>query len=412
MMLLAILAGLFLLRESHQPLGRSLDERWADWLSMNSRREAPPASPVALIAIDDNTLKSHPWPWTPLDYSLFFQASLTFHPSVLAVEEVLNWDNTPVAAGERQKLAQYERILKDVLLRSPKTVLGARLGYPDDPQTIPPLQATSLIRNVTGDLQRIPEWTVIEAQPAETYRLSASLGFTNLPTGAKSHNVVPLVLRYRGHVVPSFVLQNALLWYKLSADDVKVVLGSHLALGEKVRIPIDERGQMRVNFGVPRTVFSFEDLLLAAEQFAAKTAPVIPAERLMNGTTILARTDAASRTLPVLGRGKISPGEFFTSGLATIQAGWFITRAPASVDWAIIAAVAFFSLWIPRFQKRTVALIACAVLIAYAFGAYFLFSRELIWLPALLPLGLFLFVVLYRMVTPNWAAKPRRPVLM
>src|SRR5690606_14841031 len=121
--------------------------------------------------------------------------------------------------------AQYERILKDVLLRSPKTVLGARLGYPDDPQTLPPLQATPIVRHVTGDLQHIPELTVIEAQPAENYRLSATLGFTNLPGTSASYNAAPLVLRYRGHVVPSFVLQAALLWHKLSTDDVKVVLG-------------------------------------------------------------------------------------------------------------------------------------------------------------------------------------------
>lgn len=412
MLLLALLAGLSLLRESHQPTGRAIDERWADCLSAMSRREPPPTSPVTLIAIDDATLEDHPWPWTPLDFSLFVNASLTFHPDVLAIEEALNWERTPPTAGDQQKLAQYERILKDVLLRAPKTVLGAQLGYPEDPQVLPPLQPTPLIRDVSGDLQQIPEWTAIEAQPSESYRLSASLGFTNLPGGAASSHRLPLVLRYRGQVVPSFVLQAALLWSQLSPEDVKVVLGSHLALGEKVRIPIDERGQMRVNFGVPRTTFSFEDLLLAAEQFAAKTHLEIPAERLAKGTAILARTDAAVRTLPVLWRENLSPGEYFASALATIHAGWFITRAPAWVDWTIIGVVAVLSLWIPRWKKRTVLGLACAALLAYALGALLLFSRELIWLPALLPLGLFLFVVLYRLSTPDWAAKPKRPVLL
>ena len=34
------------------------------------------------------------------------------------------------------------------------------------------------------------------------------------------------------------------------------------------------------------------------------------------------------------------------------------------------------------------------------------------WLPVLVPLALGLFVVLYRLVTPDWAVKPKRPVLL
>ena len=412
MLLLALLAGLFLLRESHRLPGSTLEDRWVDLLGAAVRRTPPAVPPVTLVAIDDHSLKNHPFPWTPLDYSLFFPAALTFHPDVLAVCEILNWDNATTDAAQRQKLGQYERILKDVILRSPKTVLGATLGYPDDPQAIPALQGTPIIRRVTGDLRQVPEWTVIESQPAESFRLSATLGFMNVPGAAKYHNSAPLVLRYRGHVVPSFVLQSALLWHKLGTDDIEVVLGSHVALGPKVRVPIDERGQMRVNFAVPRTVFSFEDLLLAAEQFAAKQTPTIPAERLRKGTTILARTDAEARTLPVLGRPNISPGELFSSALATIHTRWYITRAPEWVDWAIIATVALVSLWIPRLRRRIVVALAVLGLLAYAGAAYYFYWRQLMWLPALLPLGLCLFVVLYRMVTPRWAAKPRRPVLL
>ena len=124
MLLLALLAGLFLLRESRLPPGRTVDEHWVDLLSSVVHRTPPPAPPVTLIAIDDSTLKGHPFPWTPLDYSLFFPAALTFHPDVLAICEVLNWEDATDDVAQRQKLTQYERILKDVLLRSPKTVRG------------------------------------------------------------------------------------------------------------------------------------------------------------------------------------------------------------------------------------------------------------------------------------------------
>src|SRR5690606_34053294 len=101
-----------------------------------------------------------------------------------------------------------------------------------------------------------------------------------------------------------------------------------------------------------------------------------------------------------------------TSALATIQTGWFITRAPAWVDWVIIGTICMGSLWIPRLRRRTVPIAAALGLIAYVCGALALFSRHLVWLPILLPVGLLLFVVVYRLATPKWAGKPRRPVLM
>ena len=201
MLLLVLLVGLVLFRESAQWPGRAVDQRWADWLSLNSgQQKKAELPPVALIAINEASLGSHPWPWTPLDFSLFFQAALPFNPDVLAVEEVLEWDRANISPEERQKLPQYEQILRNVLLRCPKPLLGSRLGTPEDPHAIPPLQAVPLLRNIRGDVREIPDFPVIEREPAEQYRLSASLGFTNLPAKEYPNSFIPLVLRYRGQM--------------------------------------------------------------------------------------------------------------------------------------------------------------------------------------------------------------------
>lgn len=413
MLLLVLLVGLVLFRESAQWPGRAVDQRWADWLSLNSgqhnKAEQPP---VALIAINETSLNSHPWPWTPLDFSLFFQAALPFNPDVLAVEEVLEWDQANIPPEERQKLPQYEQILRNVLLRCPKPLLGSRLGTPEDPNAVPPLQPVPLLRNVRGDVREIPDYPVIERQPAEQYRLSASLGFTNLPAKEYPDSFIPLVLRYRGQVVPSFVLQAAMLWHQVSADEVEVQVGSHISLGSKVQIPINDRGELRVNWGVPRTVFSFEDLLLTAEQAAAKTKTTIPAERLAKSVTILGRTDKAARTVPLPLQQNASPSELFASALGTIQTKAFVRRIPYWFDWSLIGAVALLSFLVPRSRKGKVALTALILLAVYGGAAFFFFQRTLTWLPALLPIGLALFVMLYRLVTPDWATKPKRPVIM
>lgn len=413
MLLLVLLVGLVLFRESAQWPGRAVDQRWADWLSLNAKQQnESELPPVALIAINEASLNNHPWPWTPLDFSLFFQAALPFNPDVLAVEEVLEWDRANISPEERQKLPQYEQILRDVLLRCPKPLLAARLGTPEDPNAIPPLQPVPLLRNVRGDIREIPDFPVIERQPAEQYRLSTSLGFTNLPAKEYPDSFIPLVLKYRGQMVPSFVLQAAMLWYQVAADEVEVQAGSHISLGSKVQIPINDRGELRVNWGVPRTVFSFEDLLLTAEQAAAKTKTTIPAERLARSVTILGRTDDASRTVRLPLQQNASPSELFTSALGTIQTKAFVRRIPYWFDWSLIGAVALLSFLVPRSRKGRVALTALILLAVYGGAAFFFFQRTLTWLPALLPTGLALFVMLYRLVTPNWATKPKRPVIM
>ncbi len=413
MLLLVLLVGLVLFRESAHWPGAALDQRWADWLSLNAgRKSAAEVPPVALIAIDDASLSEHPWPWTPLDFSLYFQAAQPFKPAVIAIEDPLDWDRAEIPPEERQQLPQYERIFRDVLLRTPKPLLGSRLGLPEDPQIIPPLQAVLTLRRVQGDIREIPEFPVIERQPKEEFRLSAPLGFTNLPAKEHPDSFVPLVLRYRGQVVPSFVLRAAMLWYQASPDEVEVQAGSHIALGNQVRIPINERGEMRVNWGVPRTVFSFEDLLLTAEQAAAKTETTIPAERLAGAVTILARTDEAVRTVPLPLQPDASPGALFATAVGTIQTQWFVQRIPYWFDWCLIGATALLSFLVPHCRKSRVTIVTLLILAVYAGVAFIVFQRTLTWLPVLLPLGLALFVILYRLATPDWVVKPKRPVLL
>jgi CHASE2 domain len=406
MFLLVLLTGLFLVREAREWPCAMVDDGFGDGLSLVAPRfTQPQTAPVTLVAIDDSSVASHAWPWTPLDYSLFAQAVLPFKPEVTAIDQMLDWEHLNVDSAERQKLPQYEKILGDTLLQCPKLLLAAHLGWPDDPQEIPPLQEAPILRKVAGDLRAIPEWTVIERQPKEEFRLSATLGFTNVPFHREPIDTVPLVLRYRGEVVPSFVLQAVLMWAKLSPDDVSVKLGAQIDLGDKLHIPIDAAGAMRVNFGTPKTRIGFDELLLSAEQIAAKRKPQAPVDRLAGGIALLARTDSPSRLLSLALRKDGSEGELFAAAIATIQEQSFLRRAPWWLDLALIAVVAVAGLWIPRWRKGKVALGALGGLIIYVLGALAVLTTQHVWAPIVLPLGLALFVTLYRCATPNREAK-------
>jgi len=411
-MMLVLLAGLALLRESrHEPLA-SWDNAFTDFLAMNSRHGAK-AAPVVLVTIDDASLKSHPWPWSPLDYSLFFNSILSCKPEVVAIDQVLDWDRSLILPEEQnRKVQQYEKMLRDNILRTPKMLLGSSLGVPEDPQVIPPLQEVPLLRSVKGRLEDIPEFTAIEQQPAEGFRSTATVGFTNLPVTRARYNSVPLLFRYRGQVTPSFTLQAVMLWAQLTPDEVAVELGSHVSLGKKLRIPIDESGHMRVDFGSPRETMSVDELILASEQKEAGRKTIVPLDGIQGSIVLLSRTDADARTIPLAARRNGSPGELFADAIATIENQSFIQPAPSWTPYAIIAVFMIFGYRVPRMKKFKAVWVGFIVLTIYAMVALSVFGKWLIWLPGVMPLGVVVVCLLFRLATPDSFGRPKRPVIL
>ncbi len=398
-MILVLLVGLFLLRESRQPFGAAVEDAFADFLSRNSFRHQEVA-PVTVVEITQASLKDHPWPWTPLDFALFFQAANAFKPEALATDEVLSWDKRQLASDQRQKLPQYEKILREHVLRAPKVLLGAKLGYPDDPQVLPPLQEGPVISRVTGDVTGVAEFTAVAEQSEEDYRLSTTSGFTNLRSGLRAHHSVPLLLRYRGQLVPSFVLQAVLLWEKATVDEVAVMAGDRITIADRLEIPIDSRGEMRVDFGVPRGRCGLDELVLASAQVDAGRATIVPADRLNGQLLLLARMDENARTLTLSANRDASPGELLASGIATVLSRSFIRRVPRWFDLAVIVLAMLSALGTLRWRKRSVAISIIFLIVMYLLAALAFFGQALTWVPILLPGGLALFVIVYRLATP------------
>ena len=403
-MILVALVGLVLMRESrHTPID-GLDESFADFLAINARRTAEPA-PVTLVGIDESSLKEHPWPWTPLDFALFFQAAEVFKPAASATSEMLRWDAKQMTPDAARKLAQYQKILREHVLRSSRVLLGAQLGYPEDATAPPPVQETPLIRNVTGDLSGIPEFTAIEAQADEDFRLSSATGFANLPRTARHTRSVPLVFRYHGQVVPGFVLQAILLWEKLTSDDVAVEPGVRITLGDRVRIPIDREGRMRIDFGVQRRRCSFEELVLASDQFEHGRATLVPADWLSDKLLLLARTDEAAKNVAFAPGRHGSPGELFAAAIGTIQKGSFIRRVPDWFDYSVVAIMVLVARACRRWRKFSTCLILLLGTVAYVMLAITFFGVSLTWVPIVLPAGLALFIAIFRLATPGVESK-------
>ncbi len=410
-MILVLLAGLVLMRESRQEPLASWDDRWADFLATTSR-QAQMEAPITLVGIDNGALQEHPWPWSPLDFSLFFQAALPQGPAVLAIDEVLDWDRFALPEAQVRMLPQYEKFLLDQIHLAPRMLLGAQLGFPEDPQIAPPWQEVPLLRQVRGDSSGLPEFPIVDRQPSEDYRLAATIGFTNLPLTRERYNSVPLVLRHHGQVVPSFPLQAVMMWARLTPDEVNVELGSHIDLGRKRRIPIDAHGRMRVDFATPRGALAFDDLILATEQAAAGKPSAVDLKKLKGRIVLLSRTDTQAQKIPLAASRMGSQGELFAAAIATMQNRSFIRRAPTWVEGVVVVVIAIIAFFIPSRTRFAALSIGFVLLTAYAMISMAVFNRGLIWMPGVLPLGAVLCFIIFRLVTTHTVPKPKKPVIL
>jgi len=391
-MVSVLLLGLFLMSVSRtEPVVRHMESTFADWVSTNTSRPAP-SPQVVLVEINDSSLdQDHPWPWSPLEYALFMRGALQFKPDVLAIEPALNWDNPqPARGGALLKQQQYLKILHDYVLQAPKIVLGSQLGFPDDPEVVPPLQQVPLLRNIKGDAGYLPEFTAIADQAGEDLRLTAAVGFTNVPSQGEITRKAPLLFRYRGQVVPSLALQAIILWLKLTPDEVVVEPGVKITLG-KLAVPIDSKGMMNVDFTTPLTRFGCDDLLLAVDQQKG-TQTAIPTAALKGSIALLARTDKESRTLRFPTMAKASAGELCARAIATMQAKGFGHRVTYLFDFAVIAVMMACSCFYHRFGKGTMLLASFAGMLVYLVLSMSVYEIALAWLPIVLPMGLLLLV--------------------
>jgi CHASE2 domain-containing sensor protein len=398
-LLIVCLAGIFLARESRRPGPLAgVDRAFFDWLNANTR--LPPASAagihstVTLVEIDDSIADAPGrLPLAPLEYASFLQVAGKYDPAVVAIEPILEWAKLP---------AGTEEILADQALILPKLLLGVELGsnpeHPRDPASLPALG------RVSGDPSALPEFPEIVAAPsARLLSLAAASGAINLPglAGAPVRDL-PLLLRSRDRVLPSFGLQILMLWLRLAPSEVSVELGSHVQLGDVLRLPINRHGRALLDQREFRSFsrLNLDDLaLLAANEAAPETKAA--AERMRGGIVILGRTDHAARTLRLVGGGEVSPAEVFAWSAVSLARAPSTRRAGAEWDAAVVLIWMLAAWRLGQTHRVWAALAIFGMFAVYGLAALSCFAMERLWLPASLPVGLGLLVAVLLWVAPH-----------
>src|SRR4030095_3965913 len=205
--------------------------------------------------------------------------------------------------------------------------------------------------------------------------------------------------------VPSFVLQTAMLWEEVTPDDVEIEVGSHIRLGGRVTIPIDAAGRMRVNMTLPIGRCGVEDLLVMAEQKDAKTRTVSRTDLFSSRALVLSRTDANADLIPVAFDRARPRGELAALALGTIQNRLFIRSVPRWTNWAVIGFFTLAAGFVPGLKRSHVLILGSVAILASLVAALALIGAGLIAFPAIVPVGLTVFLIIARFLTPNRAVK-------
>jgi hypothetical protein len=327
---------------------------------------------------------------SPLEFALFLQAALEFKPTVVAFESILRW---------REREQEQEQVFLDQAMRVPKLLIGAELtASPDLDAPVPEIPG---FPNVTGRRGGLAEFSGIGRQPDEDVRLISTLGFVNLPEEVADDLHVPLLFQYRGDVIPSFALQAALLWWRITPAEVKIDIGSFITLPNGKRIPIRADGTLLINPSAAERArhLTTNELMLAAQQHE-KSGPARAELGELRDQIILARTSGDPRASDV-----------FAATIATIQSGSFVRRVSWIFECVFILVLAAISGIIRRFSRLDLVLAAIALTAAYCLVALGIMSRWSIWLPGVLPLGTTWLIAIFCLIAPRRKDDPDLPAV-
>ncbi len=401
--LVLLLLGALLLRESGRPGSAvaAADYRWLDFVASHRNQSHYPKGPASVTVVELNEAViagRNKWPLPPLDYALFLQALEEFRPAVVGIEPVLGWTRAQ---------AEAERMLANRALQFPKLILGvvtANSGWHESDDATG--NVPDGLRNVSGDLQNIPAADEMVARPTRDLQAMALLGPVAIPRGLPP--AVPLLQRYRGQVLPTFTLQTALAWMKVTPAEIQVRLGSSIRLPDGRRIPIDDGGYMLVDPYAPARVshLGLDDLLLVAEQGTKSS----PNERInleapsAGGITLLGRTDP-SIVVAFGGDGKAeenrAPIDWTAAALAAIQKSDYVRVMPEWGQWLLLLVLVVFGAWLHTRVHLGALLLTCLFAVAYAALAWIFYDRLRWWLPMAMPMGVLLGAFVARLLASD-----------
>lgn len=407
-LILLPLALLLALGFSMTRLGEELENLTLDWRFQARAASDPPADPqVLVVGIDEDALaRLGRWPWSREVHAQLVTLLGTRPPAAAAFDVLF----TEPSADPAQ-----DQLFADALVQSTTYITAAAAETLENSQKFEAEYAgnTKAISNIQGDVSRlIGNDTVL--LPVPIIAESSHTGFVNSPPGADGvRRQIPLLVRCGTRVFPSLVLQALLTREAVETDAVEVVLGDSIRIKgthQQWQIPIDERGQMTINYRHPNTfkVFPYAGLMASLLEFKdkewPKDRPPVAGQMLFIGQTAAGLADLGPTP-----HGPQTPLVLtHANALSNILTGDYIKNPDFGRLLGVWALLALLTIIPVRFGPIWLALLVPAsVISAYVFTAFYYFQIESLHMPLAWPVFGFVLVeggsILHRLIIESRA---------
>ncbi len=383
-------------------LSRTRVAQEQEWRTLDWRTEyralfqSPPDPRVVITLFEDDTdTNLVPWPPDRAWHGNFNEFVSLERAAVIAWDVILDASregegDALMAAGTQAAAERGTRVV----------VAAATSSDPVEVRPGPP-GPTEPLRGIAGDAGRIfgDAHALI---PFPELRAVSRWGFADAPRASDGIiREVPLLIRWRDEVYPSFALQTLMTYYDVAPAQVKVRLGDAIELprpGGDIRIPISETGSYLVNYRFDQhewtgdfPTYSYRQVLLRINDFHVERRPDAPrppdlgGRIVFVGQTVTGKADAGPTP-----RGAYSPLVLIHANVVhNVLTDDHARRMPAAVVWlGALLVFGYGSVIVLAHRSVTLlcggAVLAMAGYVALGLGAWLWQSW---WIPLTGPLA-------------------------
>jgi adenylate cyclase len=358
----------------------------------------PPAdSRLLLVGIDQQSIDHiGAWPWQRTVEADFLKsiAASGMNPRTVAFDLLLTDNHDPYHVLDKRGEADMDTVLGDAAGLLPSVITGAQGFRVDGSESAEAKQTTELAlkqagptqpyTQIVGDRNKIGGASMA-ILPVEPLRKQSLFGFVDdTPSLDGVHYRLPVVVRIGDSVYPSLALQTVCQILHVDADEVTVHVGRDVTLknssGKSWRIPIDDQGQIAINYRNPATysTLNFGVLLQSLAEYGKSGTPIpascnIDKKALLIGQVADGLAKADIGPTPLEARSPLVYTHF--NVINSVLTGDYLQEVPTF--WIVIGYLVVS--WLSLFGLRHSSIVGSVGVPTAVIIAYFLVAVAIFW---------------------------------
>lgn len=344
---------------------------------------------VVHIDIDEDSI-SHigRWPWSR-EWHASLITTLSEYKAGIIVFDVFFSEPSPLVDFF---LVESTRLAKNV-------IYAMAFEYGETQTTLPRSEDELISRfkisgsQIIGNKKNIPHVARPITPLPDLYNAAKSAGHVNIiPDPDGTIRRVPSVIECQGNYYLQLSLEAVLAYLRIDRNNLKIILGKYIDLGNGTKIPIDNNGSLIINWAAPWGKgfkhYPFWQVVASYQKVIKGEEPLIPLQEFTGKLCLIGLTATGlidikpiplQPAYPIVG--------MHTNIINTVLQKRFIKEVKPPINLIIILFLTLpIGIVIPRFRPFAGTVFVLGIVIIYSIVAYLLFSFAGLWINIVYPL--------------------------